>query len=238
MLYLSYESVSWSPARQVIWSLMLGFVLALGSAAWGAEAGEPITGAAKTAFLTTWSARLRGMQSLHMLFRQEKHLPVLRRVLTAQGELWLKGERLRYTLANTSGETELAVSLDKQTIKTYYPALQTLEVIEAQMTGALPLMLPFWSPEPEAWLTEYEVELFQDTTGMHTLRLVPRNVSLPVQEMRLLLRDFQPQTFVQVEKNGTRVSLHITAFTVNPEVSEEQLTLRVPAGTKVLRPLQ
>src|SRR5262249_21446196 len=103
-----------------------------------------------TAFLTTWSERLRSMRSLHMVFRQEKQLRVMRQPLVAQGELWLKGDTLRYVLTNLAGDIELIVRLDKQTIKTYYTALNTLEVVDFQTTGVLPQALPFWYPEPEA----------------------------------------------------------------------------------------
>ena len=110
----------------------------------GAEdLGNPITGEAKTAFLTTWGERLRGMRSLHMVFTQEKHLRLLRQALVAQGELWLKGETLLYVLTNTAGEKELTVRLDKQTLKTYYPLLNTLEVIDFQTTGGLPASSAF-----------------------------------------------------------------------------------------------
>jgi len=202
------------------------------------DLGSPVTGEAKTAFLTTWSERLRSMRSLHMVFRQEKHLRVLRQALVAQGELWLKGETLLYVLTNTAGATELMVRLDKQTVQTYYPLLNTLEVIDVQTTGTSPPLLPFWHPEPDALTRDYEIDLFLDSAGLYTLRLVPRDARVPVQEMRLALRDFQPQEFVQVEKNGTRVHMHILTFTVNPEVSEAQLALHVPAGTKVVHPLK
>jgi outer membrane lipoprotein-sorting protein len=173
-----------------------------------------------------------------MTFRQEKHLRVLRQPLRAQGELWLKGDTLLYVLTNTAGATELMVRLDKQAVQTYYPLLQTLEVVALHSTKVLPPALPFWTSEPEALTRDYEADLFLDPTGLHTLRLVPRNASAPVQEIRLVLRDFQPQAFVQVEKNGTHVHLHILTFTINPEVSEAQLALPVPAGTKVVHPLQ
>ena len=202
------------------------------------DLGSAITGEAKTAFVTTWSERLRSMRSLHMLFRQEKSLRVLRQALVAQGELWLKGETLLYVLRNPAGETELMVHLDKQTVQTYYPLLHTLEVIDLQTTGAFPQVLPFWYSEPEALSRDYEVELFLDATGLYTLRLVPKDASMPLQEMRLGLRDFQPQEVVQVEKNGTRVRMHITTFTMNPEISEAQLDLHVPAGTTVTHPLK
>jgi hypothetical protein len=56
--------------------------------------------------------------------------------------------------------------------------------------------------------------------------------------MRIVLRDFQPQELVQIEKSGTRVLMHITTFVMNPEISEAQLDLYIPAGTKVTHPLQ
>ena len=51
---------------------------------------------------------------------------------------------------------------------------------------------------------------------------------MPLQEMHLVLRDFQPQELVQVEKNGTRIRMYITTFTRNPEISE---TLYIAGGT-------
>ena len=103
--------------------------------------------------------------------------------------------------------------------------------------GALPQSFPFWQTDPEALARDYEVELFQ-TAELHTLRLVPKDAKVSLQEMRLVLRDFQPQELMQVEKNGTRIRMHITTFTMNPEISEAQLDLIVPAGTKVTYPLQ
>src|SRR4029434_6752256 len=121
---------------------------------------NPVTGEAKTAFLTAWGERLRSMRSLHMIFTQEKHLRMLRQALVAQGELWLKGETLLYVLTNTTGEKELMVRLNKQTIKTYYPRLNTLEVIDLRTTGALPQSFPFWQTDPEALARDYDTELF------------------------------------------------------------------------------
>ena len=216
--------------------VLLGLAVFLVSTACAEDLGSPVTGEAKTAFLTTWGERLRGMRSLHMVFTQEKHLRMLRQPLVAQGELWLKGETLLYVLTNTAGEKELTVRLDKQTIRTHYPLLNTLEVLDLQTTGAIPQSFPFWQTDPEALARDYEADLFQ-TAGLHTLRLVPKDAKVSLQEMRLVLRDFQPQELVQVEKNGTRIRMHITTFTMNPEISEAQLELHVPAGTRVTHPL-
>ena len=84
--------------------VLLVLVVFLVSTACAEDLGNPVTGEAKTAFLTTWGERLRRMRSLHMVFTQEKHLRLLRQALMAQGELWLKGETLLYVLTNTAGE--------------------------------------------------------------------------------------------------------------------------------------
>lgn len=217
--------------------VLLGLAVFLVSTACAEDLGNPVTGEAKTAFLTTWSERLRSMRSLHMVFTQEKHLRLLRQALVAQGELWLKGETLLYVLTNTAGEKALTVRLDKQTVRTHYPLLNTLEVIDLQTTGALPQSFAFWRAEPEALARDYEVDLWQ-AAGLHTLRLVPKDTRVSLQELRLVLRDFQPQELVQVETNGTRILMHITTFTMNLEISEAQLQLDVPAGTRVTHPLQ
>jgi outer membrane lipoprotein-sorting protein len=217
--------------------ILLGLLVFLVSSTCAEDLGNPITGEAKTVFLTTWGERLRDMRSLHMVFTQEKHLRLLRQALVAQGELWLKGERLLYVLTNTAGEKELTVRLDKQTVQTYYPLLNTLEVIDLQTTSILPPSLSFWQADPAVLARDYEVDLFQ-AVEFYTLRLVPKDAKAPLQETRIVLRDFQPQELLQIEKSGTRILMHITTFTINPEISEAQLDLHVPAGTKVTHPLQ
>jgi outer membrane lipoprotein-sorting protein len=204
---------------------------------WGQEAGQPITGEAKAAFLQTWSERLQAMQSLHMVFRQEKHLRLLRQPLVAQGELWLKGDTLLYILKNTAGDTELVVRLDPQAVQMHYPLLHTLEVIDLRHTQIPALPLPFLSREPAAFTKEYDVTLAV-AAARHTLVLVPRDPKSPLAEIRFTLQDFQPQSFTQVEKNGTRLTMYISTFTLNPDIRAAQLELQIPAGTKVTYPLQ
>ena len=216
---------------------LLVLCLVLPMVVWGQEAGQPLTGEAKAAFLQAWSARLQAMQSLHMVFRQEKHLRLLRQPLVTQGELWLKGDTLLYVLKNTAGDTELAVRLDPKTVQMHYPLLHTLEVIELRNAQIPALPLPFLSREPTAFTREYDVTLFV-AAERYTLVMVPRDAKSPLAEIRFTLQDFQPQMFTQVEKNGTRLTMHIAAFTVNPDIRAAQLELQIPAGTTVTYPLR
>jgi outer membrane lipoprotein-sorting protein len=195
-----------------------------------------VTGDAKTTFLQRWGERLQAMRSVHLIFTQEKHLQLLRRPLLSQGELWLKGDTLRYVLKNTIGDIELELRLDAQTVKTYYPLTQTLEIIDLHTTQAPLSTMPFLGQNPTALEKEYESEL-SVVAERYTLRLTPRHPDAPLAEMRLILQDFLPQECLQVEKNGNRTLMRISTFTPNPEVSDAQLELRIPPGTKVTYPL-
>ncbi len=201
------------------------------------ETATSVTGEAKRVFLRTWGEYLQTMRTLHMVFTQTKHLRVLRRPLVATGELWLKGETLRYILKNPAGETEVELRLDSEAIKTHYPQLRVLEVIELQNTGALPFSMPFLDRDPTKLEKEYKVELFV-ASGYHTLRLTPKASDSLLTELSLVLKDFQVQELRRVEKNGNRVMMKISAFTRNPKIRDTQLDLRVPVGTKVTYPLR
>lgn len=210
------------------------WLLCLLSTVWADDVGQPVTGEAQTAFLTAWSARLQRMQALHMVFTQEKQLRVLRQPLTTQGELWLQGERLLYRLTTPAGETEMVVALDPQRLRTYYPRLQTVEVLDLQNARALPQSVPVCHASPEALARDYTIELFRNDADVYTLRLLPKDASNPLQEMQLELRALQPQAVVQVDKNGTRVRMQVRTFTLNPDISAAHVELQVPEGTKVV----
>jgi outer membrane lipoprotein-sorting protein len=217
-------------------AILLLICLLLQGIVHGQDAAIPVTGEAKAAFLQHWGERLQAMRSLHMVFTQEKHLQLLRRPLLSQGELWLKGDTLRYVLKHTAGDIELELRLDAQTVKTYYPLTQTLEVIGLRTTQAPFLSIPFLGRDPTALVKEYDSELSVDAER-YTLRLMPRHPDTPLAEIRLILQDFLPQEFLQVEKSGNRTLMRISTFTPNPEVSDAQLELQIPPGTKVTYPL-
>lgn len=215
--------------------LLIGALLPHATAA--SEAGQPVSGEAKAAFLRAWGKRLQHMHSLHMVFTQEKHLRLLRQPLVAQGELWLKDDILYYVLKNTLNQPELQLRMDRHTVKTYYPLLQTLEVIELTTAQSLPITLPFLGRDPQALAKTYDIEVFA-TAEHYTLHLTPRDPASPVRAIRLSLKDFQPQRFSQSEKNGNRLDMHIAAFTPNLALDASQLELHVPAGTTITYPLK
>jgi outer membrane lipoprotein-sorting protein len=179
------------------------------------------------------------MDTLHMIFTQEKHLRVLQRPIVSHGELWLKGQTLLYHLKNTAGAIELVVRIDDTAMQTYYPMLQSLEVIERQTVPLSLAPMPFISGDLVALTQAYDSELFE-SAGHYTLKLTPKpsdpNASFAAIWLRL--EAFHIRELTQVEKNGDRVVMKISAFNPNIAISDAQLALHLPAGTKVVYPLQ
>lgn len=200
-------------------------------------AGRPVEGEAKAAFLKTWGERLHNMRTLHMAFTQEKHLHLLRQPLTTRGELWLKGTILYYVLKNTAGTTELQLRLDERTVKTYYPLLKTLEVIELSATPSQPLSLPFLERDANALEKTYQIDVFATDT-QYTLQLTPRDPASPVRDIHLTLNNFQPLQFSQTEKNGNRLEMRIATFTPDLNLTDSQLELHIPTDATIIYPLK
>lgn len=214
----------------------IGMLLWSAGSARAAEVGRPVSGDAKQAFLQAWGERLRAMRSLHMTFTQVKHLRQLRQPLEAAGELWLKGETLLYVLKDAAGVTELAMRMEPGKVQMYYPQLQALEVLDLG-TGQAPVsVMPFLTREPAALLRDYDSTLVVEA-GRHLLTLVPQDAASPLAELRLTLEDFRLRKFEQLETNGNRLVMHITAFEPNLAIGDAQLDLHVPEGTTVTRPL-
>lgn len=201
--------------------------------------GRAITGPDKEHFLQTWRQHLQDMDSLHMIFTQEKHLRVLQRPIVSQGELWLKGKTLLYHLKNSAGAVELAMRIDETAIQTYYPLLQSLEVIERQSVPLSSAPMPLISHDLVALTQAYDSELFE-LAGHYRLKLTPKpsEVNASFAAIWLRLEAFQMRQLIQVEKNGDRVVMTISVFNPNAAISDAQLALRPAAGTKVVYPLR
>lgn len=225
-----------APWREFTATLLLFFAF-LPNPATGRATGRPVAGEAKTAFLKAWGERLHNLHTLHMVFTQEKHLHLLRRPLTTQGELWLRGKILYYVLKNTAGATEMQLRIDERTVKTYYPSLKTLEVIELNTEQPPPLSLPFLAQDTDALEKTYKIDIVATDT-QYTVQLTPHNPASPMRDIHLTLQDFQPVHFSQTEKNGNRLEMHITTFATDINLDENQLELHIPTGTTITYPLK
>lgn len=223
--------------RLILCLILVGWSVVSAQVSPQEDLDQALTGDAKTAFLATWHQRLHTMQALHLVFTQEKHLAVLRRPLTAQGELWLRGNTLRYVLTNTAGARELELRMDSQAIRAYYPLLHTLEVIDVGAAGTPPIAMPFMQGDAATLERDYDTTVVRQGER-YTVRLIPRDAQAPWRELRMTLQDFLPQELWQIDRSGSRVHMHITVFTINPEISEAQLALEVPPDTRITYPLR
>jgi hypothetical protein len=85
----------------------------------------------------------------------------------------------------------------------------------------------------------YDSDLFE-SAGRYTLTFTPKasDRQAPFTAIRLQMEVFRMRQMTQVEKNGDRVIMTISAFEPNAVVSEAQLALQVPPETQVVNPLR
>lgn len=210
----------------------LAAAIALIGAAAFARADDPAPEVRE--FLKSWAAKMRDVRSLRVEFTQTKELKILRRPLVSHGRALLKGKKLLMTIDSASGEreTELQVDVDKGEARMYYPRLARVEVIEIGKSGSPPGSTPFpiFGGDVEA-LPETNATRLEGTT----LVLVPRDAESQVAEMRMEFKDGQIVGVAQKNKKGDALSIKIERFDKNADVSDKDVELAIPDGTKVVK---
>lgn len=201
------------------------------------EAADP----AVTAFLERWADRMRDVRSLEVRFVQTKRLKILRKPLVSRGRVLLRQKRLLMVVTDARGEreTELAVDVDKGEVKLHYPKLRRLEVFEiGKGAGPPSTPFPFFGGDVEKLPGTHRVSLVPGEKRP-TLALVPRDPRSAAGETRLVFdEDHLVASVRQTTAKGDVAEIEIEKFTINPEVREDEVELRVPEGTAVTRPFQ
>ena len=189
------------------------------------------------AFLAKWAERMRGVERLRVRFEQKKTLRILRKPRESSGRAFLLGKRLRMVIESAAGERELELGVNEGRVRVLYPRLKRLEVYDldaaAAAGGAAATPFPMFGEDVERLPETYRIALERDGET-DVLVMVPKAEGSPVAELRMRLRDFQVTGLVQKGQRGDTVELTITEFAIGAEVSEEDVELHVPEGTKVV----
>lgn len=200
-------------------------------------------------YLKELAARSKGIRSLHVRFRQEKHLRILRRPRISEGEIWYSQGRLSMKVWRR-GTVESHLLMRDGELRILYPELKRLETLKLGSGGGatrVGLAIPFLTGDWESAERDYEVILGSDTNGSDTnaggkrsgrrvvLELKPRDPSSPVKRLRMVMVDDQMREYTQEEKKGNKVRMEILSWEENQEIPPERFRMEVPAGTKIVR---
>ena len=218
------------------------FVMILMSAAQGQPATAPTSQPADGAFIRQLEAidqRASAIADLTADFVQEKHSPLLRKPLVSRGAVRAKGG---LALWKTTEPEPAEMSIDPQLLRMYYPKQRVIEEYPMQqqlgMMAASPL--PRLSAIRESFSMSRDAQ--QPTDGGVAVRMEPQSAELKryVDHVRVVLDEQRcvVTEFAMVDPDGEQTVIRFSNVRTNANLTDDQLKLDAPAGTKVVRPLE
>ncbi|MDB5298596.1 MAG: hypothetical protein JWO87_259 [Phycisphaerales bacterium] len=225
------------------------FSIALFSAALIAPAGPASKPAAPPVDEKLWArmteidARAGRITSLAADFEQRKYTPLLRKPLVSGGKVRVKGSTMRW---DTERPEKSILLVTEKEARLYYPAQSTLELYTLdQRLGELAASpLPRLAVLKERFsfveIPAKELDETADPAKVLALKLTPSDPALRehVQDVRVLL-DIAGAYMIRAEltdADGDRTAIRFLNAKINADVGD--LDLKVPAGTKTVRPLE
>jgi outer membrane lipoprotein-sorting protein len=191
-------------------------------------------------------ARGAAVKDLTAKFQQEKFTPLMKKPLVSSGTIRIKGSA---ALWNTTAPAPTIMRIDPQELRLYYPEQKVVEVYKVdQRMGPLAA-----SPFPRLALIKPHFTFERgdakallpagaDASKFVAVKLRPINEEMRkhLDEVTVLLEVAtglvtRAQT---VDADGDRVVLSFSDMKVNAGLTDQDVALDVPAGVKVVRPLE
>ena len=195
---------------------------------------EPEVSEDVRAHLASWADSLRDVRSLRVTFEQTKHLRILRRPRKSAGVALVKGHRVLLRTTDSSGRRVTELAVDRGEVRIHYPRLKRLEIYPATESAGTRSPFPMVVEDVEKLPRDYRLKLVSEKTDK-VLVMKPRDADSPFTEVRIRFRDGRIAGVEQKDRRGNRVVLEITEFDVDAEISDDDIELSVPSGTKVVR---
>ena len=187
--------------------------------------------------------RAASVKTLSARFDQQKFTTLLRRPLVSSGQVRVSGSVMRW---DTQKPEPNVLLVDPHEARFYYPTQKALEIyplderlgeLAASPLPRLELLRARFSFEQ---VPVSELDPAADASRFVALKLTPTDPSLRehVRQVRVLL-DARQACIVKAEitdGDGDRTTLSFSDVHINPDVGD--LTLKVPPGTAVARPLE
>jgi outer membrane lipoprotein-sorting protein len=222
---------------------MLLLLLALINAA-AEPASQPATAdPALLSKLTQIDERAAKIQSLAADFVQQKFTALLTKPLASSGTIRIRGSTIRW---DTNKPEPSVLLLDLREAKIFYPAQKTLEIypLDRRMAELAASPLPRLAVLKKTFsfreMATADLDKDADPAKYVALSLSPTDASLRqhVQEVRVLL-DVPGGYLLRAELtdgDGDRTLLAFSNVRLNAKVGD--LSLNVPTGTRISRPLE
>jgi outer membrane lipoprotein-sorting protein len=177
-------------------------------------------------------------------FEQRRHTPLLKVPMMSSGRVVLRAERVRW---DTVRPRPSVMTIDRHEVRIYDPEAEVLEVYElggslAEFSGSpLPRLETLRRNFSLAPMAPRDLGAPAGDDRYVGIELTPATEDLRehVSRVRVVLDTSVPCVNVIeiVDADGERTEIRFTEVRINTGVKESELTLEVPAGTRVSRPL-
>jgi len=226
-------------------SVILAMLPGIGSARAASATAPAVTDTALLAQLEKVDAHAASVRDISAKFEQSKFTPMLKKPLVSKGTIRAAGSCMVW---DTVAPTQTIMRIDGASAAIYYPQEKLEEIYP--VTGQLGALAVSPLPRLER-LKKYfnfsaddgkDLGVASGDSAHLAVRLTPIEESLRehVDHVRVLL-DVESGLMIRCEitdSDGDRSLMSFSDVRINTNVSEEQMTLRVPVDVKVVRPME
>jgi len=189
-------------------------------------------------------SRIATIDRLRATFRQTKKTPLLKKPVVSSGVILVKGDRLRWDTTEPAPST---LTTDPEQIRIYYPEAGVVEEYETEgdirlLSGTpLPRLATLRQHFTVSELNVSEFSPQRDSKRYIAAELLPKegDLSKYVKVARVLLDREVPcvSTLILTDLDGEVTEIEFSEVQVGVDITDEQISLFVPPGTLVSRPL-
>ena len=178
------------------------------------------------------------IRDLTARFEQRRFTPLLKRPLVSTGRIWFKEGRMRW---ETDKPHPSVTVVDSGDLRVYYPQHRKLEIYRIE--GSIGELARGPTLKPQVLLKYFHIERLpaEPSDGRCVVQLTPLEKSTREQLRRIVVHlDHESGLIRQLDwtdSDGERTYITLTEMNANAGVTDEELELRVPPGTKTVRPL-
>ena len=178
------------------------------------------------------------IRDLTARFEQRRFTTLLKRPLVSTGRIWFKQGRMRW---ETDKPHPSVTVVDSGDLRVYYPQHSKLEIYPVE--GSMGELARGSFPKPEVLLKYFHIERLpaESSGGRFVVQLTPLERSTREHLRRIVVHlDHDSGLIRQLEwtdGDGERTYITLTEMSANAGVADEEFELRVPPGTKTVRPL-
>ncbi len=186
--------------------------------------------------LAALDAKAATITDLSAKFEQQKVTPLLKKPLTSSGVVRAKGAVM---LWETARPEPTVMRIDDKSLQLLYVGANVLEVypIDSRLGAMASNPVPRLATLGE----QFTIEKQSQSAETLTLRLLPRDEKLRQYVIEVVV-EIDPQQgvarkFTMTDPDGEQTVIRFSDYALNPGLTDAQLTISVPAGTKTVHPL-